>query len=101
MVRKKRKVVWTKLATKQFNAAIKYIRKNSVQNAEKVKVTILDKAMGLEDDRKVHRQDPHKRNNDGNYLYFEILHYRIVYYATPNEVFIIRIRHTSMEPKKY
>jgi plasmid stabilization system protein ParE len=101
MVIKKRKVTWSKLATKQFNAAIKHIRKDSEQNAEKVRVTLLDKIIALEDDRWVHRQDQYKRNNDGNYLYFEILHYRLVYYATASEVFIIRIRHTSMEPKKY
>ncbi len=98
---KKRKVTWTKLATKQFNAAIKFIRKESEQNAEKVRVTLLNKIIGLQDDRWIHRHNPHKRNNDGNYLYFEILLYSIVYYATPSEVFKIRIRHTSMEPKKY
>jgi hypothetical protein len=42
MVIKKRKVTWTKLATKQFHAAIKHIRKDSEQNAEKVRVTLLD-----------------------------------------------------------
>ncbi len=101
MAIKKRKVTWTKQATRQFNAAIKFIREDSEQKAEKVRLTLLDKIIGLEDDRWVHRQDPHKRNNDGNYLYFEILRYRIVYYVTPNEVFIVRLRHTSMEPKKY
>jgi plasmid stabilization system protein ParE len=66
-----------------------------------VKETILDKINGLSDDRIVHRLDPYKKNNDGNYLYFEVLRYRIVYYRTDAEVFIIRLRHTSMEPKKY
>ena len=89
------------MATKQFNAAIKFIKKDSEQNAEKVKITLLNKILSLEDDRWVHRRDPYKRNNDGNYLYFEILRYRIVYYASPNEIFLLRLRHTSMEPKKY
>jgi plasmid stabilization system protein ParE len=101
VVMAKRKITWTKNATRQFKAAIKFIREDSEQNAEKVKETILDKINGLSDDRFVHRQDPYKRNNDGKYLYFEILRYRIVYYAEANEVFIIRVRHTSMEPKKY
>lgn len=101
MVTKKRKVTWTKLAAKQFAAAIKFIRKDSEQNAEKVKAVILDKIFSLHDDSLIHRQDPYKKNNDGNYHYFEILRYRIVYYLDATEVFIIRIRHTSMEPKKY
>jgi hypothetical protein len=43
----KRKVIWTKQAVKQFNAAIKFIRKDSEQNAFKVKETILNKINGL------------------------------------------------------
>lgn len=97
----KRKVTWTKQATLQFNKCIEYIRQESDQNADKVKEKILDKISELSNDRLVHRKDPYKKNNDGHYLYFEILKYRIVYYAEPKEVFIIRIRHTSMEPKQY
>lgn len=77
------------------------IRQDSPQNADIVKERILDKVGELADDKVVHRKDPYKKNNDGNYLYFEILKYRIVYYAERDEVFIIRLRHTSMEPKKY
>jgi plasmid stabilization system protein ParE len=97
----KRKVTWGKRAAREFNAAIKYIRKESEQNADKVKEIILSKINALADDRVVHRTDPHKKNNDGKFLYFEILRYRIVYYAEPKEVIIIRIRHTKREPKKY
>ena len=97
----KRKVTWTKHATHQFNAAIEYVRQDSEKNAESLRKKILDKINELADDKLIHRKDPCKKNNDGNYLYFEILKYRIVYYAKPKEVFIIRIRHTSMEPKQY
>lgn len=97
----KRKVTWTKRATRQLNAAIEFIRQESDQNADTVKARILDKVSGLADDKIVHRKDPYRKNNDGKYLYFEILKYRIVYYAVPREVFVIRIRHTGMEPKEY
>ncbi|HEY5465079.1 MAG TPA: type II toxin-antitoxin system RelE/ParE family toxin [Hanamia sp.] len=97
----KRKITWTKRATFQLNAAIQYIRLDSDQNADNVKEMILDKVNELAEDKVVHRKDPYKKNNDGNYLYFELLKYRITYYSQPKEVFIIRIRHTSMEPKKY
>ncbi len=96
-----RKVTWTKRATIQLNAAIEYIRQDSPQNADSVKEKILVKVSELADDKVVHRKDPYKKNNDGNYLYFEIFKYRIVYYVKPKEVFIIRVRYTSMEPKKY
>lgn len=97
----KRKVTWTKKAIVQFNAAIEYIRKDSEQNADKVKEKILSKIGQLSDDRITHRKDSYKKNNDGNHFYFEILKYRIVYYAQHREVTITRISHTSMEPKKY
>jgi plasmid stabilization system protein ParE len=62
---------------------------------------MLNKINELPDTKVVHRQDPYKKNNDGNYLYFELQKYRIVYYVMPGKVVIIRIRHTSMEPKQY
>jgi plasmid stabilization system protein ParE len=97
----KRKVTWTKAALTQFEKIIDYIRQDSDQNADKIKEKILNKINHLSDGTVVHRKDPYKKNNDGNYLYFEILKYRIVYYKSPKEVFIIRIKHTSMEPKSY
>ncbi|MGH2645381.1 MAG: type II toxin-antitoxin system RelE/ParE family toxin [Chitinophagaceae bacterium] len=97
----KRKVTWTKSAARQFNAAIEYIRLDSSQNADKVKAGILGKVNGLADGKIVHRKDPYKKNNNGRYLYFEVLKYRIVYYDDPDEVLIIRVRHSKMEPKKY
>ncbi|MBO9619327.1 MAG: type II toxin-antitoxin system RelE/ParE family toxin [Niabella sp.] len=97
----KRKITWTKSAIRQFNATIEYIRLNSPQNAENVKERILQKVGMLADNTIVHRKDPYKKNNDGRYLYFEVLKCRIVYYAAPEEVFIVRLRHTSMKPKSY
>ena len=50
----KRKVTWTKGATRQLDAAIKRIRKDSEQNADEVKEKILDKINALSDDIAVH-----------------------------------------------
>ncbi len=33
----KRKITWSKIATRQFSAAIEYIRQDSGQNADNVK----------------------------------------------------------------
>ena len=96
-----RKIIWTKVATKQFNKAIEYIKLDSEIQADKVRVTILNAILNLSNASIVHRINPLKKNNDGNYLYFELLYYRIVYYKSETEVFIIRIRHTKMEPKLY
>lgn len=97
----KREIIWTKRATHQLIAIIEYVKRDSPQNASSVNERILKKIGELTDDTIVHRKDPYKKNNDGNYLYFEFLKYRIVYYVESQKVFIIRIRHTNMEPKKY
>ncbi len=97
-----RVVSWTKSAAVDFIAAIEYIRRQSDSQADKVKQKILEKISLLSDEKIVHRVDPYKIDNDGRYLYFEYLKFRIVYFvATPNQVYIIRIRHTSREPKRY
>jgi plasmid stabilization system protein ParE len=97
----KRKVIWTKTAVREFDAAIEYIREHSPQNADKVKEQILSKVNQLSDDNVVHRKDPYKVDNDGSFLYFELLKYRIMYHVQPGKVYIIRIRHTSREPKPH
>lgn len=96
-----RKITWTKTALRQFNSGMEYIRKNSPQNADEVKEKILEKVNALERDIAVHRKDPYKKDNDGSFLYFEVLKYHIVYQVRADEVFIIRVRNTSMEPKPY
>ena len=52
----KRKVTRGKLAAREFNAAIKYIRKDSEQNADSVKKNILTKINSLADNRVVSPQ---------------------------------------------
>ena len=96
-----RKISWDTQALQQFNSAIKYIARDSLQGAEKVRKDILEKIDRLITYPTLHNPDKYKKDNDGNYLYFEILKYRIVYYRKPEEVFIIRIRYTGREPKSY
>lgn len=57
----KRKITWGKRATLELNAAIKYIRQDSEQNAEKVKARILNKINEISDASVVHRKDPYKK----------------------------------------
>ncbi|MEN9548721.1 MAG: hypothetical protein RIR12_1312 [Bacteroidota bacterium] len=45
--------------------------------------------------------DKYKIDNDGSYRAFEKHHYRVVYRYQKNIIRVLRVRHTSMEPKKY
>ena len=96
-----RKLNWDKIALQQFNQSINYIAQDSVQNAEKVRVEIIEKIEQLLEHPEKYAPDKYKLNNNGNYKAFEWQRLRIAYYVSDNEIRILRVRHTSMEPLFY
>jgi plasmid stabilization system protein ParE len=96
-----RKISWDTQALQQFNAAIKYIARDSVQAAEKVRQDILKKIDCLKTHPALYNPDKYKKDNDGNFRAFELYHYRVSYYVSSIEIRILRVRHTGMEPKEY
>lgn len=97
----KRKISWDKQAAMYFGRAIGYIRKESPQNADKVKQEILRKIVELSVSPEIHPADKYKQNNNGSYRCFELHRYRISYLVKEHEIIIARVRHTSQEPKEY
>jgi plasmid stabilization system protein ParE len=98
---KKRKIRWDKTALIYFSEAIRYIRKDSAQNADKVKAEILARINELSSRPELHAQDKYKQNNTGNYRAFELHRYRIAYLVKYEEIIITRVRHTSQEPQQH
>lgn len=94
-------ISWDKIALKSFVVAIEFIAKESFQNAEKVRLEIINEIEAIPANPRKFPPDRFKHNNDGLYRAFEIHHYRITYYIAPDKIRIIRIRHTSREPKTY
>ncbi len=92
---------WDKPAMQDFNDAIRYIAKDSLQNAEKVKRGILGKVTRLAAYPSINPPDKYKKENDGNFRAFELHRYRISYHVSLKEIRILRVRHTSREPKEY
>jgi plasmid stabilization system protein ParE len=45
--------------------------------------------------------DKYRKNNDRSFRAYELHHFRIAYKVTEKEIIIVRVRHTSMEPKQY
>jgi plasmid stabilization system protein ParE len=70
----------------QFKKAINNIAKDSVQNAEKVRVEILDKINTLRSNPEILSPDKYKINNNGNFRTFELHRNRIAYYTSPTEI---------------
>ena len=96
-----RTIVWDVEAESYLESAIKFIRKDSPQNAETVKGKILDSISDLISTPEKHPLDKYHHNKKGLYRAFEIYRFRIAYSASETEIKIIRIRHTSQEPLDY
>lgn len=88
-------------AKAQLKSAYLHIKKDSVANAEKVRKCIISACKQLIPHPRKHPPDKYKTNNDGNYRAFVLYNLRISYVIKETEIIVLRIRHTSMEPKDY
>jgi plasmid stabilization system protein ParE len=96
-----RTITWDTVALRQFLVGIKYIARDSIQNAEKVHSEIINRIEDILSNPEMFQPDKYKRNNNGLYRAFELHHFRIAYYIAPDKIRILRVRHTSREPKPY
>ena len=96
-----REIKWPLVAQNQLARLYKYILQESYQNAEKVKRDILMSTRNLINHPEMYARDKYRKNNDGSFRAYELHHYRIAYRVTENEIIIVRVRHTKMEPKEY
>jgi plasmid stabilization system protein ParE len=94
-------IKWNKKALLRFDNAINRIEQDSPQNAEKVKKEILLTIDSLLQHPEKFNPDKYKSNNDGSFRAFELHRYRISYRLKGNDIRIIRIRHTGMNPLEY
>jgi plasmid stabilization system protein ParE len=93
--------IWSKRAKTELQKAYLYILMDSVQNAEMVRDDIIDLTIDLAKSPEKHPLDKFKKDNDGTWRAFEKHHYRISYRITPNQIRIVRLRHTSKSPLKF
>lgn len=94
-----RTISWSKNALKQFEAAIDYISHDSLQNAEKVRLSIIKNVEKIPSHPELFPPDKFKLNNNGHFRAFELYRLRISYYYDAESIRILRVRHTSREPK--
>lgn len=96
-----RRIDWDRQALRQFNKAILHIAEESVQNAENVRVDIVEKIEALIPNPERYPTDKYKVENDGNYRAFELHRLRVTYFVGWDVIRILRVRHTSREPQGY
>jgi len=100
-VKNNRTIVWDGEASDYLESAIAFIRKDSYQNAEKVKNKILDSITSLIENPEKYPLDKYGRNTKRVYKAFEMYKFRISYSVSDTEIIIVRIRHTSQKPLEY
>lgn len=98
---KPKKVVWRIRAKTDFADILNYIALDSVYAANKVGTDILAIIAMLPASPEIFVKDDWKYNNDGSYRVFYLYHYRVSYRVTNDAIYILRIKHTSQEPKHY
>ena len=93
--------IWSNVAKHQLNTAFQFIKKDSLQNAIKVRDEIIETTITLPLKPEIYPLDKYKTNNDGSYRAFEMHRYRVSYRLLPDIIRIVRLRHTSISPLSY
>lgn len=101
MVTQRYKVVWTKRSQINVKKVYDHISQDSVQNALKVVNDLTSAVEKAVSNPACYGPDKYKKDNDGSYRAFEKHHYRVSYRFGKNIIRVLRVRHTSMEPKLY
>ncbi len=94
-------IFWTKRSQNNMKAAGEYISQDSVKNAQKVLTDIANAVYKASSNPEFYAPDKYKTNNDGSYRAFEMHRFRVVYRFSKNTIRVLRVRHTSREPKEY
>ena len=94
------RVKWHPDARTSLKAIYLYIAKDSLTAAEKVKKTILKTTRSLGFSPEKFEKEKYLKELSGNFRSVTKWHYKIIYEVTDNEVIIIDIFHTSMDPEK-
>ncbi|MFC0773989.1 type II toxin-antitoxin system RelE/ParE family toxin [Terrimonas alba] len=95
-----RRVVIENEAKLQLRKTYNYIKRDSLQNAEKVRSKILASIKELIKNAKRHPADKYRVHKDISYRAYEIYKYRITYQFS-NTQRVIRVRHSKMNPLEY
>ena len=96
-----KEIVWTETALNQLEDIYFYILEESKSDftSDKVVDAISDSVKILSKHWEIYELDEMKFDNNGNYRAYETYSYRISYKISELSIEIIRVRHTSREPK--
>lgn len=90
-----------RVAKSQLREIYDYIKRDSLQNAERIRDGIIASIRELINNPEQYPSDKYRKNNDGSFRAFEIYKYRITYHISSEQITVIRIRHTKRDLLAY
>lgn len=98
-----KEIVWTETAQNQLKDIYFYLLEISQSKSitNKVIDTIYQAVTILKTNCEIYELDEMKKSNNDNFRAFEIYSYRISYKISDNIIYILRVRHTSRNPKQF
>ena len=97
----KPEIIWSKRALKQFKDIYDYINNESPSGATTVRDAVMNTLEMLPSNPEMFEKDRFKEINDGTYRAFTVFHCRIAYKISASKILILKVMHTSQEPKDY
>ncbi len=94
------KIVWSKTAKEELKSIFLFIKKDSVEQAKKVKARLLSEIRNLNVFPEKFEKDPLLIDLDGNFRSRAIWSYKIIYEVTSDKIIILKIFHTSLDSQK-
>jgi plasmid stabilization system protein ParE len=98
-----KEIVWTETAQNQLESIYFHLltETKSFTISDKVIDSVVSSVEILKTNWEIFETDEMRIPKDENYRAFEKFSYRISYKITPEIIYIIRVRHTSRNPKFY
>ncbi len=101
MVKRVIEIHWSDEARLDLKDLYYYIKKDSIEAAKKVKKEIFSSSIKLKDNPMMFEADRFKIDNDGSFRVYHVYDYRISYRIKDDIIRILRVTHSSLEPREY
>jgi plasmid stabilization system protein ParE len=95
------RVEWTLMAKDDFKSILSYYKKKSLKGYSLVKTAVLQNIIHAAKAPVIFSSDEFKTPKDIHVRAFTIYHTRVSYIIEKDKIIILRLRHTSREPKEY
>lgn len=98
-----KEIIWTQTSQKQLEDIYFYLLEEtkSIEIADKVIGSLVASVEILKNNWGIYEMDEMRIPIDENYRAFEKFSYRVSYKIDSENIYIIRVRHTSRNPKLY